>query len=894
MLRDLLFRARSLLRRGAVERELDDELRFHLERQTEKHQAAGLSPAEAARRARLELGGLGQVKEECRDARGVGPAEDVVRDVRHGLRVLRRSPGFAAIAILTLGLGIGVNTALFSVVKGVLLDRLPYRDPDQLVTIHERLPGFERGSMTMRNFADWQAMSSSFAAMGITRQTGFRLEGVDGGEQVSAQQMSAGYFSVLGVEPALGRGFTRQDDAPGAEPVALISARLWASRFASSPSAVGKTLSLDSRDYTIVGVLPAGFDLRVSSFRTSDVYVPLGQLEEIYRTSRSARPGMHGIARLAPGVSIDRARADLSAIAARLAGLYPDTNQGIGATVVPLGDEMVGDVRPLLLVLLGAVGFVLLIACVNVSNLLLARASGRARELSIRLALGATRARLVRQLLIESMLVALAGGALGLLLAAWATPAALALAPRELPRAHEVSIDGGVLAFTLLLSLVSGVLFGLAPALRATDRHVQAALRDGGRTSSPARHRAQDILVVVDVAMVFVLLVGAGLMGRTLVNLWSADPGFDPAGATIFQLALRRPGEPATADAVRASIRDAEASLDGAAGVSAAGVWIGAMPLRSDSEVPFWLEGEPRPSGPAQMHLALAYFTTPGYRAAMGIRLLRGRFIGNQDDQRGRPVVVIDEVMAREHFGTDDPVGKRIHLWAGPDQPSPVVEIVGVVGHIKQWGLDLDDLHPIRSQIYIPLLQSDDPTLASIDGVNAVARADDDEAEPPLSALRAAVQAGGAGRQIYDASAMDELVSGSLARQRFAMLLLSVFAGLALLLATIGIYGVISYGVGQRVGEIGVRMALGARRRQILWLVVARGVRLTVIGIALGAAAGLGLTRLMTHLVHGVSAADPATFIAVAMILLAVTLAACCLPARRAMLVEPMTALRHE
>jgi predicted permease len=345
---------------------------------------------------------------------------------------------------------------------------------------------------------------------------------------------------------------------------------------------------------------------------------------------------------------------------------------------------------------------------------------------------------------------------------------------------------------------------------------------------------------------------------------------------------------------VRASIRDAEASVDRAAGIAATGLWAGAVPLQSDSEVPFWLDGEPQPAGPAQMRMALAYYTTPGYREAMGLRLLRGRFIGPQDDRRGGLVAVVDDVMAREHFGTDDPIGRRVHLWDSPDTPAPAVEIVGVVGHVKQWGLDLDDAHRIRSQIYVPLLQVDDRSTESLVTLNAAARTDDGAAAPSLTSLRAAVQSASPARQADAAEAMTSLLSASLARQRFAMLLLSVFAGLALLLASIGIYGVISYGVGQRVGEIGVRMALGARRRQILWLVVVRGLRLTLVGIGLGVAAGLGLTRLMAHLVHGVSATDPVTFVAVGLVLLVVTLAACCLPARRAMRVEPMTALRHE
>jgi predicted permease len=887
MLRDLRIRVRALFRRAAVERELDDELRFHLDRQVEKHIAAGHSRAEATRRARLELGGLEPIKEDCRDARGVNVIDHLGQDLRYGLRVLRRSPGFTAIALLTLALGIGVNTALFSVVNAVLLRPLPYVDADRLVMLHQSKPNFAFGTISFLNFRDWKAQNRSFEGMAMVRSSGFSLTGSGPAEQVSALLVSSELFTLLGVQPVAGRSFAPGEDEIGAPPVALLGANLWRRRFGGSTDILGRTVILDGRGFTVVGVIPDSFDL-MRSGRPRDVYVPIGQWTNNLLLDRGAGLGIKGVGRLKPGVSIEQARADMDRVTRHLATVFPEKNRGTGAALVPLDEQVVGRVRPLLLILFGAVALVLLIACVNVANLLLARSTGRARELAIRVALGAGQGRLIRQLLTESMLLALAGGALGLLVAAWGTPAALALLPDTLPRAAEVSLDGRVLLFSLLVSLASGVAFGLVPALKATEPDVHRALKDGGRGASAARHRAQDVFIVLQTAMVLVLLIGAALMGRTLASLASIDPGFDPRGVMTFGLSLPPSTAKASPDAIRARLRQTEARLAGIPGVDAVALSTGALPLLGDDEQLFWLDGRPQPASSDEMSWALWYVVGPEYRRAMGIPLLAGRFLTAEDDAGAPMAVVVDDVFARQYFGADSPIGKRIHLQ-DYDRPA---QVVGMVGHVKQWGLASDDIQALRAQLYLSPMQLRPDTMAATTGVDVIVRSAG--APVPFETLRAALQDMDAEQVAFGSRLMEEVISDDLAGRRFSMLVFTVFAGLALLLASLGIYGVISYAVGQRTAEIGIRMALGAKRADVLGMVLTRGIKLALFGIALGLVAALAATRLMAHLLYGVSPTDPLTFAAVAAGLLAVAMTASYLPARRAARVDPMIALRHD
>ena len=886
MVRDMKFRLRALLRRGAVERELDDEIRFHLEQQIEKHVAAGRSRAEATRLARLELGGVTRVKEECRDARGITLAEELVQDLRYGLRKLRRSPGFTAVALITLALGIGVNTALFSVVNAVLLRPLPYDRPDELVTIHQSKPNFATGTVPYLNFRDLQRENRSLTGMAVYRYFGYSLTGVGPAEQVDALLVSSDLFRLLGVEPVLGRTFAPGEDEVGAPPLALIGAGLWKRKFGGSPDVIGKTLVLNGLGHTIVGVMPAGFNLMLSG-EPRDVYVPIGQWRNNLLLDRGAGLGIRGVGRLRPGISIEQAQADMDRISARLAEIYPEENRGTAARLIALEDWAVGRTRSTLLVLFGAVALVLLIACVNVANLLLARATGRARELAIRVALGAGRRRLIRQLLTESTLLALAGGAIGLLVAGWATPATIAFLPDALPRAAEIGIDGRVLLFTIVVSLASGLLFGLAPALKATETNLHGALRDGGRGTSGSRHRAQDVFVVLQMAMVLVLLIGAGLMIRTLNRLWNVDPGVDPAGVTTFGLAFPPSMTEAGAPATRAYLRQTEERLRALPGIERVALSTGGLPLQADDQQLFWIDGQPKPASSDQMKWALWYVVGPDYQRAMGIPLLRGRFFTPHDDEDAPLALVVDDVFAREYFGTDDPIGKRLHL-DGYDRPA---EVVGMVGHVNQWGLDSDESQSLRAQLYLPLMQLPDASMAPRSGIDVVVRA---SRAVDFTAMRAALQEMNPEQVAFEARRMEDVISDSLAGRRFSMVVFAVFAGLALVLASVGIYGVVSYAVGQRAGEIGIRMALGARRGDILRMVLRHGAQMALLGIAIGLAAALALTRLMERMLYGVSPTDPLTYVAVAIGLAAIALAASYLPARRAMRVDPMVALRHE
>jgi predicted permease len=890
MWNDLAHRCRALFRRGTVESELDDELRFHWEREIERHLRAGRTRQEAERLTRLAFGGIEQVKESCRRARGTEPLETLLRDLGYGLRMLRTHPGFSAIAVLTLAIGIGANTALFSVVDNVLWKPLPFPHPEQLVRLHQSKANFENGSISYPNFRDWQQQNRTFSAIAIVRTTGFSLTGRGEGEQLDAEAVSSDFFSLLGVKPLLGRTFVRGEDEIGAPPAVLVSAALWRRKLGAAPDVVGKSLTLDGRAYPIVGVVEPGFGLQIQGFFPADVYVPLGQWRNPLLPSRASGLGMHGVGRLEPGVTVEQARADLQRIARNLAAAYPRDDKGVGAKVLPLKDEVVRDVRPYLVVLLGTVGCVLLIACVNVANLLLARSTGRAGEFAVRAALGAGQGRLIRQLLTESALLAVAGGGLGVLLAAWGTRAALGLLPTALPRANEVGMDGRVLVFTLAISLAAGLLFGLAPALKVARASWQQALKEGGRGASGARHRAQSVFVTIEMAAALVLLVGAGLMIRTLGKLWSVDPGFRTERVTMANLALPPPLMTASPAAVRAEWRAVDAKLAAVPGLLGSSLTWAAIPLFTDDELLFWMDGQPRPASVDEMSWALRYIVEPGYLRTMGIRLLRGRFFEARDDERSPPVAVVDESFARQFFGGRDPLHQRLNLNGGAGR----VEIVGVVAHVKQWGLDRDGMAPLRAEIYLPFMQMPDAAMALTPTNSTVLVRSAPGAPPVLAAVRRVLHEISADLEISGVQTMDDVVAESLAARRFSMALFGSFALVALALASIGIYGVTSYLVGQKTHEIGLRIALGARRADVLRLVLGQGARMALAGAAAGLVAALGLTRLMGHLLFGVSAADPLTFAAVAAVLIVVSLAACYVPASRAMGIDPTLALRRE
>jgi predicted permease len=816
--------------------------------------------------------------------------ETLFQDLRYGLRMLVKSPGFTAVAVATLALGIGANTALFSVINGVLLSPLTFPRPDQLVTLHENKPNFEGGSVSYPNFRDWQRDNHTFSSLALARTSAFSLTGIGDAEQVSGEFVSSDFFSVLGVKPVIGRTFAEDEERVGAGPVALISAGLWRRKFSSVPDILGKNITLDARDYTIVGVIPADFHLVIPGFQDSQVYAPIGQWSNPLLLKRGAGLGFHGIGRLKPGVTIEQARADMEGVTRSLAEAFPDADKGITAKLTPLKEQIIGHVRPQLLVLLAAVGFVLLIACVNVANLLLARATSRTREFAVRAALGASQGRVIRQLLTESVLIALAGGGLGLLLAGWGTRAALGVLPAALPRAEQVGLDTHVLIFTLGISLVAGVLFGLTPALKTSQSDLHETLKQGGRGASGTRHRMQSVFVVAEMALAVVLLIGAGLTIRSLATLWSVDPGFNPHNVLTFGLSLPPAIMRAKPDAIRAAFREFDDKLASVPGIQAVSQTWGAVPFSGDDEQLFWLEGQPKPANENDMNWGIDYIVEPGYLKAMGIPLLRGRFFSAQDNEHSPLVVVVDEVFAQKYFSNKNPIGKRINLAMS----NQLAEIVGVVGHVKQWGLATDDQQSLRSDLYIPCMQMSDDFIAMAPSASSVVVRSEGNSPRLLDSIRHTNAQMSKEQAIFGAQTMDSLISDSMASRRFSMILLVAFAVLALLLASVGIYGVISYVVGQRTTEIGIRMALGAHQRDILFLILGGGGKLAGLGVAIGLAAAWGLTRFMASLLYGVGATDPPTFAGVSVLLTMVALAACYIPARRAAKVDPMVALRYE
>jgi predicted permease len=815
----------------------------------------------------------------------------LLQDLKYGLRMLGKNPGFTAVAVLTLALGIGANTAIFSVVNGVLLNPLPYPEPNQLVTLHESKPNFPTGSISYPNFLEWQKDNHTFSSMAVARGYGFTLTGAGEAERVRAEFVSSDFFHSLGVKPLIGRTFAPGEDGFGAAPIALISAGFWQRKFGSARDILGKALILDGRSYTIVGVIPASFDLLLKSFSPKEVYVPIGQWGHQGLKVREAGLGIHGIGRLKPGVTLQQARADMDGVTRNLAAAYPDADKGISAGILPLREDMVSDIQPILLVLLAAVGFVLLIACVNVANLLLARSAGRRREFAVRVALGASPRHIIRQLLTESVLLALAGGGLGTVLAACGTQAALKVLPATLPRAAEIGIDAHVLIFTVAASVLAGILFGLAPALKISKPNLQETLKEAGRGTSGAHYRTQGVFVVIEMATALVLLIGAGLMTRTLTRLWGVNPGFDPNNVLTFGLSLPPAMKKASPDAIRAAFREFDAKLGSTPGVQAVSLSWGAIPMYTEDDEQFWIEGQPKPPSPNDMNWALEYTVEPDYLQVMRIPLKRGRFFIPQDNEHSPAVAVIDDVCARKYFPNENPIGKHIHLHNNGDQPA---EIVGVVGHVKQWGLDSDDTQSLRAQLYHSFMQLDDGAMAlSVPGTGVLVRSEG-TADALFASIRHTNQMMNNEQAIYGPQTMDEVIAGSLATRQFSMILLASFALVALVLASVGIYGVLAYLVGQRTHEIGIRMALGAGRYDVLRLVVGQGAMMALLGVALGLAAAMGLTRLMSDMLYGVSATDPLTFIAVAILLIFVALAACYIPARRATKVDPMVALRYE
>lgn len=806
------------------------------------------------------------------------------QDLLYTLRSLRKAPGFTLVVILTLALGIGANTAIFSVVNGVVLAPLPYHQPDQLVVVWEKNPSGRNMSPSYLDFQDWQRNTRSFQEMAAFTWHAYDLTNPGSPEHLDGWQISSGFFKALGADLIAGRDFTPEENQHGGNQVIIISERVWRNRFGGSTAALGKAVTLDGADYTIVGVAPPGINMG----GTIDVYLPAGQGDPLMVNDRRAHAFI-AIGRLKPGTTVAQAQTDMSAIQKNLDDLYPKFDQGLGAGIVPLKEALVGDVRGTLLMLLGSVGLVLLIACANVANLLLARSAARQREFAIRAALGARRLRIVWQMITETMLLSLAGGGLGLVLAKWAVRPLLAAVPGEFPRANNIGLNTPVLFFTFGISIAVGIIFGLIPALKTWNANQQPSLKEGGRGSTGMHHRTQSSLIIIQTALTLVLLVGSGLLFRTIRHLWNVNPGFDTHQLITFKAALS-PELAKTPQTMRVAYQQLIGRIQGIAGVQSADLTT-LVPLSGmDNEVPFWV-GAQEPKSIAEAPRVLTFSVGPDYFQTMGISLLQGRGFAPTDTLQSEPVIIVDSAMAETYFPGRNPVGQHITFAR-----TSTFRIIGVVDHVKHWGLGNTSAYN-QAEAYTSFYQISDQWMPAMHTLTTVVVRTRLDIATLMPAIKTAIYGAGSGQPIYDIHTMQERVSASMATQSFPLVLLGGFAGLALLLASVGTYGVISYSVARRIHEIGIRMALGAEKQKIFRMVIEQGLRLALVGLAIGATAALLLTRLLSsfsHLLYGVSTNDPLTFIVVAAVLSGVTVSACYTPARRAARVDPMIALRDE
>jgi predicted permease len=871
--------ASNLFHRNRVERELDDEMRAHMAMLVDEKIATGLSPEQARRSAIIEFGGVDQVKEQVRDVRMGARVEQVWLDVRYAARMLRKNPGFTAIVVITLALGIGVNTAIFSLVDGILLRPLPYEQPDRLVRLvqSQRQMGLDAWNLSQASFTALRDNTHSLEAVAAYSTSGANLTGDGDPERVSIGTVSADFFNVLGLPPVLGRAFRAGEDTPGNNGVCVISFGFWQRRFAGDPNIIGRSLNLSSTAIEVVGVMPAGFSFPRPEI---EIWVPLA-----LNPTRTAPYFLKGIARLAPGVSPSEAETETTGVLWNYAREHPnagenrvplDQGSALKTIVTPLKEVMVGATQKPLLILLCAVGLVLLIACANVANLLLARATSRVREIAVRFALGATPSRVARQLLTESLVLAVIGGAGGVMLA-WVGVRMLGRMPVDgIPRIEAVTVDGRVLAFTAGLALLTGLLFGLMPALRAYRMGMVAAMHEGGRGGTSSR-RSNSALVAAQFALSFVLLIGAGLLLKSFQRLQSVELGFNPEKLLTMVVSLppRKYSKPEQSLQFYQSLIDRLRSLPG---VRAAGLTTNIPFVGDDNTDNFIVEGHEPGTGDEGVQGQLLAMT-PGNLQAMGIPLLRGRDFLESDKSDSQPVAIVDETLARMYWPDGDALGKRVETTGDMQW----MTIVGVVGGIKQDGF----AEKLQPHIYAPLAQT--PTLLA----KLVIRTDASP-NPTIAAIRTAVSGLDPDIPVYSIRSMNDVIGRTLNSQRLTNLLLTSFSVLALLLAAVGIYGTMSLYVGSRKNEFGIRLALGAQPGVLLRLVLREGMLLIAAGIAIGVGGALVLTRAIASLLFEVSPTDPVVFTGVPLLLVFVALAACFVPARRASRVDPMVALRCE
>ena len=871
-LRGWLMRLFGLFDRGRREQEFAEELESHLALHIEDNLRAGMSPEEARRQAQIKLGGVAWTQQLHREQRGLPMLETLLQDLRFGVRMLRKNPGFSLIAILTLALGIGANTAIFSVVNAVLLRPLPFKESERLVMAWNRgdaAAGGDRTPLAVAELLDWRTQSRVFASVGAFQDRFFNYIGGEVPERVRGAVVTANFFATLGVNAALGRTFQPEEERPGAPRVALISDAFWRKHFAANPQAMGRAINLNGESFTVVGVMPAALNFPA---RETEIWTAM-------RVAQPTRWGpwfLTGVGRLKPGVTLQQAYTDVRAMKIGLGG-----GKQFNFNLLPVNDYIVGDVRPALVALLIAVTLVLLIAATNVANLTLARAAARSKEISIRTALGANRWRIIRQLLSESLLLAVAGGVLGALGARWGVDLLRNLAPQGIPRLEQIGLDGRVLGWTALVTLLIGVIFGLAPAWQSSRLNLNEAMKEGGRsaTAGAGSKRSHNVLVVAELALAVMLLIGAGLVVKSLWRLQQVDAGINPERVLTMALPLRgqRYNQPQQLKDFCARLLEQTQALPGVQAAALSDSLPPDMPSGSDN---FTIEGQ----SVVEQERPVAYFirVSPDYFRALGVRLRSGRYLTAADIADAPQVVLINETMQRRFFPNENPIGKRLNL--GSAREPDWEQIVGVVGDVKYNGLP-DEVQPA---LYLSTAQAPTSVLSLVLKTNVA---------DPLSltaAVSSEIRKLDSQLPIARIMTLEQRLANATSQARFRTTLIALFAVIALILACIGIYGVMSYSVAQRAHELGLRMALGAQTHDVLKLVLGQGLQLTLAGTGAGLAAAFGLTRLMKNLLFGVSATDPLTFAGIALLLLVVAVLTCWLPARRATKVDPMVALRHE
>ena len=876
----------------AHEAEIVEELAQHLDDVYERSLKAGLTEVEAKQAALTELADSDLMQKEMR--RSQKPAKeppvagggrtnllaDFLHDLSYAIRLQRKNPGFTIVAVIALALGIGANTAIFSVVNTVLLQPLPYKDPERLVMVWEEATkaGYPQDTPTAANYVDWRDQNQSFEGMAAIDETSFNLTGSGDPERLEGRRVSTSLFPLLGVEPQLGRVFTAAEDQPGSERVVLLSYALWQRTFGGDTGIVGKTLTLNGAGYTVVGVMPARFQFPT---RDDEAWVPIAMTRD--EATNRGRHYLQVVAKLKPGVTLPQAQADMSTIATRLQKQYPQTNTDLGAVITPLHEHLVGDIKPALLILLGAVGLVLLIACANVANLLLARAAVRQKEIAVRVALGARQQRLVRQFLTESVALSILGGVVGLVIAYAGLVVLKSFIPENVSQAAQISIDYKVLGFTLLVSVVTGLIFGLAPALQAVRFNQIETLKEGGRDAATggSGKRLRGLLVMAEVATSLVLLIGAGLLINSFLRLRKVDPGFKTDNLLTMKIVL--PDAKYEETAQRAAFyTELIQRLQSIAGVKSAAVTTNLPLYLQGNSISINIEGRPEPP-PGQEPIIVTRVISPSYFDTMSIPLLKGRQLTDQDTNKSPDVVVISETMAHRYWPGEEAVGKRIAVGT-VRSPEDWIQVIGVVKDVRQFELNADP----KPQMYLTYRQH-----GFFDARDLVVKTDVDPSSM-AGTVRKAVWEIDKDQPVSNIRTMEDILADSIARQRFSMLLLAIFASVALVLAAVGIYGVMSYSVAQRTHEIGIRMALGAQTGAVLKLAVGYGLKLVVAGIAIGLIAAFALTRVMATLLFGVTATDPTTFTLISLLLVAVAAIASYIPARRATRVNPIIALRYE